>query len=150
MKTMKPAAALFVLVIMVLSVVGIAMNSASFSQQPAAKEIPNVIREPLSSEERIYILQNGRVLIEHFYTSDCQDCLEKNAELESFVSRLEGYAVLNSYEIEGNETEPLMDMIGANGRIVDLEGRSLDYESLMDPYCEIAIAQPRACLLRDI
>ncbi len=142
---MKPAAAIFILVIMVMSVAGFAMNSANFSSQPEQREIPLVIREPLSTEEQIYILQNGRVLIEHFYTEDCADCLEKNAQLEEFVGRLEGYAVLNA--VQGNETR--LDMIGASGQIVDLEGRSLDYDSLIGDFCGIAIAQPRTCLLME-
>ena len=36
---MKPAAAIFILVIMVLSVAGFAMNSSNFQQQPEQIEI---------------------------------------------------------------------------------------------------------------
>ena len=142
---MKPAAAIFIMVIMVLSVAGFAFNSSNFQNEPPEVQIPNVIREPISTQDQIYILRTGRVLIEHYYTDNCTDCFEKNAQLEEFVNRLEGYVVLN--EVQGNDSR--LDMIGSGGTIVDLENSSLDYEGLIDKFCEIAIAQPRACLIRE-
>jgi hypothetical protein len=142
---MKPAAAILILVIMVLSAVGFAMNSASFGQEPQEVEIPTVIREPIGTEQQLYILMSGRVLIEHFYQENCTECLERNAQLEAFAERLEGYVVVN--EVVGNESR--LDVIGANGRITDLEDHDLDYESLIDTFCDVAIAQPRACIIRE-
>lgn len=142
---MKPAAAILVLVIMVLSAVGFALNSANIRQAPEIPEIPTVIREPLSPQDQIYILRRGRVLIEHFYEESCLDCLDKNVQLEEFASRLEGYVVVN--EVAGNESR--LGMIGIGGKIVSIENQSLDYESLLDTFCEVAITQPRACLLRE-
>ncbi len=143
--TMKPAAAIFILVVMVLSVAGFAMNSANVQQQPQSIEIPSIIREPLGVQDQINILRSGKVLIEHYYTENCTDCLQKNAQLEEFVNRLEGYVVLN--EVLGNESR--LDMIGAGGQIVDIEDANLEYESLIERFCDVAIAQPRACLLRE-
>ena len=142
---MKPAAAIFILVIMLMSVAGFAMNSSTFQEQPQEVEIPNVIREPLGTQDQINILRTGRVLIEHFYQDNCTDCLEKNVQLEEFVARLEGYAVLNA--VQGNESR--LDMIGSGGQITDIEDVNLDYDSLMDIFCGVAIAQPRACLIRE-
>lgn len=142
--TMKPAAAILILIIMVLSAVGFAMNSANFQQESPEVEIPSVIREPLSTEQQVYILRSGRVLIEHLYQEGCSGCLDKNVQLESFAGKLEGYIVIN--EVMGNESR--LDMIGAGGKIVSLENKSLDYESLLDEFCDVAIAQPRACILR--
>ena len=143
---LKPAAAIFILVIMILSVAGFALNSGSFQQaQQQAPEIPTVIREPLSTQDQVLILRSGRVLIEHFYNDSCLDCLDKNAKLEEFASRLEGYVVVN--EVQGNETR--LGAIGANGRIVSLVGNSLEYGDLLDVFCDIAITQPRACILRE-
>jgi thiol-disulfide isomerase/thioredoxin len=144
--TMKPAAAIFILVIMVLSVAGFALNSANFQKEPEGIDIPAVVREPLSTQDQVYILRTGRVLIEHFYTDGCEDCFEKNAQLEEFAARLDGYVVVN--EVAGNESR--LDMIGMGGKIVDISNTSLDYEGLIDTFCGIAIAQPRACILRDI
>jgi hypothetical protein len=143
--TMKPAAAILILVIMVLSAVGFALNSATFQQEPPQPEIPTVIREPLSPEQQVFILRSGRVLIEHFYSDGCIECLDKNSQLEDFASRLEGYVVVN--EVVGNESR--LDMIGAGGKIVSLENESLNYASMIDKFCDIAIAQPRACILRE-
>jgi hypothetical protein len=143
--TMKPAAAILILVIMVLSAVGFALNSANFQQEPPQPEIPTIIREPLSSEQQVFILRSGRVLIEHFYPDGCMECLDTNSQLEDFAGRLEGYVVVN--EVAGNESR--LDMIGAGGKIVSLENQSLDYESLIGKFCDIAIAQPRACILRE-
>jgi thiol-disulfide isomerase/thioredoxin len=142
---MKPAAAILIMVIMVLSVAGFAFNSSNFQSEPEEVQIPNVIREQISTQDQIYILRAGKVLIEHFYTEGCTDCLEKNAKLEEFVGRLEGYLVIN--EVEGNETR--LDMIGSGGMIVNLENSSLEYGDLIGPFCEVAIAQPRACLVRE-
>ena len=143
---MKPAAAVFILVIMVLSVAGFAMNSATFEQGPQEVVIPTVIREPIDSDMQIHILRTGRVLIEYFYQKNCTDCMEKNAQLESFANSLEGYVVLN--EVAGNESR--LGMIGAGGRITELDENRLDYENLLDVFCDVAIAQPRSCILRDI
>ena len=143
---LKPAAAIFVLVIMVMSVAGFSMNSATFQQTPDAPEIPTIIREPLDTQTQIQILRSGKVLIEHFYTANCTDCLDKNARLEEFANRLSGYVVVN--EVLGNETR--LDIIGAQGRIVDLSDSGLEYEDLIDTFCDVAIAQPRACILRSI
>ncbi|MCK4714088.1 MAG: hypothetical protein KAT35_00815 [Candidatus Aenigmarchaeota archaeon] len=144
--TMKPAAAIFIIVIMVLSVAGFALNSGSFQNEPDVLDIPTVVREPLSTQDQVYILRTGRVLIEHFYTEDCTDCFEKNAQLEEFAARLDGYVVVN--EVMGNESR--LGMIGMGGKIVDISNTNLDYEGLIDTFCGIAIAQPRVCILRDI
>ena len=144
--TMKPAFVIFILLIMLLSVAGFAFNSSSFQNQPSQQmEIPTVIREPISTQDQVYILRSGQVLIEHLYFENCTDCFEKNSQLEEFVSRLEGYVVLN--EVAGNESR--LDMIGAGGQIVNLEGVSLDYQSLLEEYCPVAISQPRACLVME-
>jgi hypothetical protein len=144
---MKPAAVILILVLMVFSAVGFAMQSANFGGQPGSGEaqIPSVIREPLTPEQQIQILRSGRVLIEHEYLENCTDCLDKNSDLESFAARLEGYVVIN--EVIGNESR--LDMIGSGGKITDLSGQALDYESLLDQFCQVAIAQPRACIIRD-
>lgn len=143
---MKPLAVIFVLVTMVLSVAGYALMGSNSQQAPEAPEIPSVIREPIDTQTQVQILRSGSVLIEHFYSEDCEDCVQKNAKLEEFISRLPGYVVLN--EVQGNDTR--LDMIGIGGRIVDISGNSLEYEELIDQYCEVAIAQPRACILRSI
>jgi cytosine/uracil/thiamine/allantoin permease len=142
---LKPAAAIFILVIMVMSVAGFALNSASFSQEAPQQEIPSVIREPLDTSQQVYILRTGRVLIEHYYTADCTDCLDKNVQLEEFAAQLPGYVVIN--EVLGNESR--LDMIGAQGRITSLESQSLAYDDLIDTFCDNAIAQPRVCIIRE-
>ncbi len=142
---MKSAVAIFTLLIMVLSAAGFAMNSASFGEAPKTPDIPTIVREPLNTEQQIQILRSGRVLIEHFYQENCTDCVDKNAQLELFASRLEGYVVVN--EVVGNDSR--LDMIGAGGKITDLREHALDYESLIGTFCDVAIAQPRACILRE-
>ncbi len=130
---------------MVMSVAGFALNSASFSQEAPQEEIPSVIREPLDTSQQVYILRTGRVLIEHYYTANCTDCLEKNAQLEAFAAQLSGYVVIN--EVLGNESR--LDMIGAQGKITSLEGHGLTYDELIDTFCDNAIAQPRICIIRE-
>ena len=138
---------------MVMSVVAFAFASGNInSSTPQAPSVPSIIREPMSSEEEMQILRTGRVLIQHFYTEDCLDCLDKNAKLESFAARLEGYVVVN----EVLAVEPKLEMIGwdqenpSRGKIIDISGSSLEYEDLIDQFCDVAILQPRACLLKDI
>ena len=150
---LKPAAAIFILIIMVMSVVAYALGGANLgSNEPGTQQIPSVIREPMSTEEEMQILRTGRVLIQHFYTEDCTDCLSKNALLESFAARLEGYVVIN----EVLAVEPKLEMIGwdqehpSRGKIVDISNSSLEYEDMIDTFCGVAILQPRTCLLRDV
>jgi hypothetical protein len=124
------------------------MNSASFSKTTTTPEIPTIIREPIDTQTEITILRSGKVLIEHFYPEDCADCLSKNTQLESFANRLDGYVVIN--EVESGNSNESIDMIGMDGKIVDITDSSLDYDSLLGDFCDVAIAQPRACLLRDL
>jgi hypothetical protein len=147
--SMKPAAAIFILVVMVLSVAAFSLNSATFQQQAQEPEIPTIIREPITVEQQISVLRSGRVLIEYYYPGDCAECLEKGQKLEDFAHRLEGYVVVNEVsEVAANESR--LGMIGANGRIVDISNQSLEYEDLLETFCDIAIAQPRMCIIREI
>jgi len=152
MSNLKPAAAIFILVMMVMSVVAYAMAGANISPATDAPTIPTVIREPLSTESEMQILRTGRVLIQHFYTEDCTDCLEKNVLLESFAARMEGYVVIN----EVLAVDSKLEMIGwdqtdpTRGKIIDISNNSLEYDDMIGQFCDVAIMQPRVCLLRDV
>ena len=49
-----------------------------------------------------------------------------------------------------NYTSVKLGMIGSGGRIVELDRENLGYEDLIDIFCENAILQPRACIIRSI
>jgi thiol-disulfide isomerase/thioredoxin len=137
--------AIFIGVIMLGSVAGFAIISST-PPNPQAPEIPSVVKRQLTTDETLFILRNGKVLIEDFYTEDCSDCFEKNVVLESFANRFRDFIVLE--EVVVNQTnQTMLQMIGANGKIVSLENISIEENSLLDVFCEVAIAQPIECLL---
>lgn len=137
--------AIFIGSIMVLSAAGFAINSAvnQGDSQTPGYNIPTIVTRQLTPEESIYVLQNGKVLIEFFYAENCTDCPAKMTALEGFVQRLSEFAVLE--EVKGNETS--IQIIGAGGRIVDMTNQTLSGDALMSKFCEIAIAQPAECLM---
>ncbi len=145
MGQMKLAGSLLVLVIMVMSAVGFAMNSANLSNQQPTEEIPSIIDYELSPQEQIQVLRTGKVLIENFYAENCTECIDRNIILNDFASRMQGYLVLEN--IPGNETR--LGMIGNQGRIIPLDDMEITDESLLEIFCQNAIAQPRECLMME-
>jgi hypothetical protein len=146
MGQMKLAGSLLVLVIMVMSAVGFAMNSANLSNQQAeTTEIPNIINYELSPQEQIQVLRSGKVLIENFYAENCTECVDRNIVLDGFASRMQDFVVLEN--IPGNETR--LGMIGNQGRIIPLDDMNITDESLLEVFCQNAIAQPRECLMME-
>jgi len=133
-------------ILMIGSAAGYAFMSALPKNSESVASIPTIVKRPLSIEEQVFILRSGRVLIENFYQENCSSCLERNSLLESFAKRLEGYVVLES--VVANETK--LDMIGVNGRIVNIDKNNLTEDYLLDVFCDIAGKIPKSCLLREI
>ena len=137
--------AIFIGLIMIGSVAGFAMISST-PPGPQVPEIPNIIKRQLTTDETLFILRSGRVLIEDFYTIDCEDCLEKNVVLESFANRFKDFVVLE--EVVVNQTnQTMLKMIGAGGAIVNLENKTIIEKNLLEVFCGIAMAQPIECLI---
>ncbi len=137
--------AIFIGVIMLGSVAGFALIQ-TMPAGPQSPEIPNIIKRQLTTDETLFILGSGKVLIEDFYTIDCDDCFEKNVVLESFANRFKDFVVLE--EVVVNQTnQTMLKMIGSGGTIVDLENKTIDEENLLEVFCDIAIAQPIECLI---
>lgn len=139
--------AIFIGVIMLGSVIGFALMS-TINPQQEAPEIPSIINNELSTDEVIYILKSGKVLIENFYTSDCVECLDKKIELESFVNRFKDFTVLENVVVnQTNETR--LQMIGIGGTILKLENTTINQNNLLENFCSVAMSQPIECLLED-
>jgi hypothetical protein len=145
MGQMKLAGSLLVLVIMVMSAVGFAMNSANLSNQTPTEEIAGIIDYELSPQEQIQVLRTGRILIENFYAENCTECFDRNVILNDFAATMQDFMVLEN--IPGNETR--LGMIGNQGRIIPLNDMEITYESLLEVFCQNAIAQPRECLMME-
>jgi hypothetical protein len=131
--------------IMVMSAAGFALNSAmnQGSSQTPGLSIPAIVTRQLTSEETVYVLQSGRVLIEFLYAQNCTGCAEKIPVLEAFAQRMSEFVVLE--EAPANETS--LQIIGSGGKIEDIWNMTLTDQNLMDTFCEIAIAQPPECLM---
>ncbi len=138
--------AIFIGVIMLGSVAGFALMSVNMPTGNDAPEIPVVVDRALTTDEILYVLRSGRVLIEDFYTTDFPNYLERNMLLESFAGRFSDFVVLERVMV--NQTnETMLQMIGSGGRIVKLENTTINDSSLLDVFCGIAMAQPMECLL---
>jgi hypothetical protein len=140
------AFAIVIGVLMVGSTAGYAFLNVTPGQGPAVPEIPTIVDRPLTTEEQVFVLRTGRVLIENFYSENCTYCPDRTLTLNGFVGGLDGYVVLEN--VLANETR--LEMIGVNGKIVPIEDESLDQDGLIDVFCEIAMKQPRQCLLMDL
>ena len=141
--------ALFVGLVMIGSIAGFAAVQFIPEQQAGGVEIPTVVDKFLTSEEIVYILRTGRVLIQNHYPSNCTECMVNNALLETFAHRMEGFVVLE--EVKVNETnQTKLQIIGPDGRIKDLESANMTDEGLIDIFCDISYVQPKECLLKEI
>jgi hypothetical protein len=137
--------AIFIGLVMVLSVAGFAFNSA-INQNPDQNQgfnIPVIVTRQLTAEETVYVLQSGRVLIEFLYSENCTECPDKIVTLEGFAQRMNEFVVLE--EAKGNETS--LHIIGAGGKIENIWNMTLSEQNLMSTFCDIAIAQPPECLM---
>lgn len=141
------AMAIFIGIVMIFSAAGFAINSAvnQGQNQPAGFNIPAIITRQLTTEETVYVLRDGKVVIEFFYAENCTDCQEKLVPLEGFAQKMSEFVVLE--EVKANETS--MQMIGSGGKIVDIINITLSEENLMNKFCDIAIAQPPECLMSE-
>jgi thiol-disulfide isomerase/thioredoxin len=137
--------AIFIGVVMVMSAAGFALNSAinQNQNQTPGFNIPTIVTRQLTTEETVYVLQNGRVLIEFLQADNCTDCTGKIATLEAFAQKLNEFVVLE--EVKANETS--IQIIGAGGKIEDIGNMTLSEQNLMSTFCGIAIAQPPECLM---
>ncbi|MCX6814206.1 MAG: hypothetical protein NTY20_00930 [Candidatus Aenigmarchaeota archaeon] len=137
--------AIFIGLIMVLSAAGFALNSA-MNQNPNTNpgfDIPSIVTRQLTTDETVYVLQNGRVLIEFLYAENCTECPQKITTLEGFAQRMNEFVVLE--EVKANETS--IQIIGAGGKIENIGNMTLSEQNLMSTFCGIAIAQPPECLM---
>jgi len=140
-------AAIVIGAIMILSAAGFALNSAmntAVVQTPEMK-IPTIVTKQLTTEEAVYLLRSGKVIIEYYYTENCTDCIDKKAILESFAQRMSDFAVLQ--EVGANDTS--LQIVGSGGKIVSLGNMTLNDQNLIDKFCDVAIAQPSECLMRE-
>ncbi len=138
--------AIFIGVIMLGSVAGFAMMSINLQPDSEAPEIPTIVNRQLTTDETIYILRTGKVVIENFYSIDCNDCLERNVMLEAFANQFKDFVVLERVVV--NQTnQSMFQMIGSGGRILKLDNQTINDSNILGFFCEVAIAQPIECLI---
>jgi hypothetical protein len=137
--------AIVVGVLMLTSVAGFAIMNVY--QGPQKVEIPTIIEKPLTPQERVNVLQTGRVLVEYLYPEGCATCTEKIAFYQSFANTYKNYAVLEIAEVPANET--LDRIIGMNGDTKELAEVSTS-DTFMQTFCSVAISQPKECLMMEL
>ena len=143
--------AIFIGLLMIMSAAGFALNSAmnqgDINTTPQIT-VPTINTRPLTAEETVNVLNyDGKVIIEYSYQNHTVD-QNKIAVLESFAQQNSGFVVLSEYL--GNETS--MNMIGiqsGQGKIVNMSNMTLSEANLMDLLCDVAIALPQECLMRE-
>ena len=138
--------AIFIGLIMLTSLIGFALNSAIYQQgnQTQGPQIPSMVDRELTTDEIVYVLRTGRVLIENFYADNCSECLDRNTVLQSFTSKYSDFVVLENVA-SANET--MLQMVGSSGKIVDLVNESITENNLLHIFCDVSIVQPQQCLL---
>lgn len=135
--------AIFMGLLMLLSVAGYAIINVY--KAPVKEESINpIIKRVLTPEEKIGILRSGKIIIENFYTKNCTECIDRNNLLESFVVQFKDYIIME--EVLMNQTS--LKIIGKGGKIKNI--KNVTEENLMDVFCEMAILQPKECLLREM
>jgi hypothetical protein len=138
--------AIFIGLVMVMSAAGFALNAAmnQGNNQTPGLNVPTIVTRPLTTEEIVYVLSyEGKVIIEYSYLNGTADQTKISA-LEGFAQKQSDFVVLE--EFAGNETS--LKIIGSGGKIQDISNITLSDQSLMDTFCDMAIAQPPECLMR--
>jgi hypothetical protein len=138
--------AIFIGVIMILSMIGFSLSNVKPANTNNDIEVPFIINGSLKNEDLVSILRSGRIVIEDFYQANCTTCPERSRTLETFFGKYKDYAVIQMME----ENQTSLKIIGAGGKIKDITGLELSDSNLMKVFCETALAQPRECLLEQI
>ncbi len=142
--TKERIAAIFLGLIMVTSLAGFAAMNIITPESGTYQRIPPVVDRELTPEEKIFVLRTGRVLLEGYFSENCTECAEVIMLGETFANGFSDYFVFE--KIRGNETR--LQIIGQEGEIRELE-TNITEDGLLDVFCEIAILQPKECLLRE-
>jgi len=100
-----------------------------------------VFDRELESNEKEILLSNSISIFEYSYSECDQDCVQKIADLRSFVLQ-SGTAVLSVYQSDSE----VVQFIGKEN--VPIENTSQKY--LEDIICEKGLSNPKICLLRGI
>lgn len=142
--------AIFIGFIMIGSIIGFAMMNTAPVNTAQRSDISHIVKGPLDNEKVVFILRMGRVLIRDWYRENCTECKEDLKVLENFANTYKDYVVLEEVEIPPNDTliQEKFEMIGREGKIRKLE--NITQESLVNTFCEIAMVQPKECLLKEI
>jgi len=136
-------AAIFIGMVMLFAVGGWALMNVMPQDTGPEFNVPTIVARELTTDEIVYVLQSGRVLIEYYYLENSTKHIEELPVLEMFANQLDGFVVLE--EVPANSTR--FEMIGIEGKILDLSGMELTENNLFGNFCSIAIAQPPECLL---
>ncbi len=141
---------LFVGLVMISSILGFAVMHLNFTNAPANQgpAISNIVNRTLTTEERLFVLRTGRVLIRDLYPFNCTSCIEDNIAFESFANKFSNFVVLEMAAVPENETR--IEMIGRDGKIIDLWNITITEDALLPMFCELVLAQPKECLLLEI
>ena len=137
--------AIFIGAVMITSMIGFSLSNVKLDTGKKV-EYPFIINGSLKNEELVSILRSGRVVVEDFYQANCTTCQGRSKTIETFFGRFKDYAVINV--MEDNSTS--LSIIGAGGGIKDISNLELTDSNLMKVFCEVALAQPRECLLETI
>lgn len=142
-------AAIIIGLIMILSIAGFAFMSTEPAQpQQGGPQIDYISNTVLTPEQKVAVLRAGRVLVEDLYPLNCTECATATGQLRAFAQQYGQFLVLETAAIPDNATR-IFQMIGSGGQIRDLQNISIEND-LMNVFCEIAVVQPRDCLLRNI
>ena len=136
--------------IMLGSTAGYALLSAPnrFTGQTTGEQTQGIVlinKRQLTPSETLAVLNAGRALIEYSYPEDCADCQTDRITLEIFAQKLDRYLILSEF----SGTEKKLQMIGKNGDVKQLN-ETISEESLINLFCDVAIAKPTECILREI
>ncbi len=146
----KRIMALFVGLTMVISIVGFAFMHNPPRQNNQGFQMPNIVNRTLTPEEKVYVLRSGKTLIEYVYPINCTSCLNKVSVYHNFANSpdFKNYVVLECVGIpEINET--IDKVVGIGGDATDLSHVNSSDE-LEGIFCDVAIAKPDICILREI
>lgn len=148
-------AAIVIGFLMIFSILGFAISSISITpQQGPGIQIPSVVHEELTPQERSYVLQTGRVIIENIYYPGCEECMKNGLIFEGLANELSDFIVTENVQIS-NENETgvgykKFQIIGFSGQIKELYEEEINPDNMFAIFCELAIAKPKECILLEI
>ncbi len=104
----KKSMVIFIFVILFFSIISYSLMFITPENNEI--EIPIYVRTPLSEKEISQIVERNGVLVQYFWSYDCEDCYEYELELRDIVYSFNGSVILEALDTYNYPDLPYLDL----------------------------------------